>query len=430
MDITPGHERLEVAPSQQSPVPPPRPDRAVPRQGRSRRLGRNVLVAVAVIAATAGIARWQHVWPFKAPAQVAGPPPAVPVTLAKVKTQAVPIWLTGLGTVQAYNTVTIRARVDGQLVRVAYTEGQDVKQGDLLVEIDPHPYEAQLAQAQAKFAQDTATLKDAQLNQQRYVNLVAKQDVAKSTLDTQEATVLAGQALVQADQAAIVYAGVQLGYTKIMAPISGRTGERLVDQGNIVHAADNGGLVVITQLQPISLIFSLPQDALGKVQAAMRASKGPLQVQAFGRDASKPLAVGKLDLINNQVNQQTGTVDLKASFPNDDNALWPGQFVTGQVQLSVRQDGITAPASAVQRGPNGTFVFTVGPDNKAKLQPVDVALTREGMALIDKGVNPGDTVITEGQFKVKPGVAVRNASPEDAEKHDSGAQTTETDSKK
>ena len=430
MDITPGHERLELAPAQQSLAPEPQVDRAAKPQRQSRHLGRYALVAVAVLAAGAGIARWKHVWPFKAPDQAAGPPPPVPVTLAKVQSQPVPIWLTGLGTVQAYNTVTLRARVDGQLVRVAYTEGQDVKQGDLLAEIDPHPYEAQLAQAQAKFAQDTATLKDAQLNQQRYLNLVTKQDVAKATLDTQEATVQGGQALVQADQAAIAYAGVQLNYTRITAPISGRTGVRLVDQGNIVHATDTGGLVVITQLQPISLIFSLPQDALGKVQAAMRASKEPLKVQAFGRDPSHPLATGKLDLINNQVNQQTGTVDLKASFPNEDNALWPGQFVTGQVQLMVRQDGITAPASAVQRGQDGTFVFTVGADNKAKLQPVDVALTRDGMVLFDKGVQPGDNVITEGQFKVKPGVTVRNASPEDAEKHDSGAQTTDADAKK
>ncbi len=426
MDMTPGHEKLDLAPPQQSLATHSQASRAPSPRRQSRHLGRYALVAVAVLAAGAGIARWKHVWPFKAPAQTAGPPPPVPVTLAKVQAQPVPIWLTGLGTVQAYNTVTIRARVDGQLVRVAYTEGQDVKQGDLLAEIDPHPYEAQLAQAQAKFAQDTATLKDAQLNQQRYLNLVAKQDVAKSTLDTQEATVQSGQALVQADQAAIAYAGVQLGYTKIVAPISGRTGVRLVDQGNIVHAADTGGLVVITQLQPISLIFSLPQDAL----AAMRASKAPLQVQAFGRDPSKPLATGKLDLINNQVNQQTGTVDLKASFPNEDNALWPGQFVTGQVQLTVRQDGITAPASAVQRGPDGTFVFVVGPDNKAKVQPVDIALTRDGMALFDKGVKPGDTVITEGQFKVKSDVTVRNASLEDAQKHDGGAQATETDAKK
>ncbi len=430
MDMTPGHERLELAPPQQSPASSPRVDHPANSRRRSRHLGRYALVAVAVLAAGAGVARWKHVWPFKAPAQAAGPPPPVPVTLAKVQSQPVPIWLTGLGTVQAYNTVTIRARVDGQLVRVAYTEGQDVKQGDLLVEIDPHPYEAQLAQAQAKFAQDSATLKDAQLNQQRYLNLVAKQDVAKSTLDTQEATVQSGQALVQADQAAIAYAGVQLGYTRITAPISGRTGVRLVDQGNIVHASDAGGLVIITQLQPISLIFSLPQDALGKVQAAMRASKVPLQVQAFGRDPSKPLATGKLDLINNQVNQQTGTVDLKASFPNQDNALWPGQFVTGQVQLTVRQDGITVPASAVQRGQDGTFVFVVGADNRAAIRPVDVALTRDGMALLDKGVQPGDTVVTEGQFKVKPGVTVRNASPEDAQKHDGGAQTTDTDAKK
>ena len=405
MDITPGHERLALAPAQSSTAEPSRP--------RRRYAGRIVLAVVLLAAAGAGVARWRHWWPFHAAPQAAGPPPPVPVTTAKVASQPVPIWLTGLGAVQAYNTVTIRARVDGQLVRVAYQEGQDVKQGDLLAEIDPHPFEAQLAQAQAKFAQDSATLRDAELNRGRYQQLAAKQDVSKSTLDTQEATVQAQTALVQADQAAIGYAGVQLAYTKITAPISGRTGVRLVDQGNIVHAADPGGLVVITQLQPISLVFTLPQDALAQVQAAMAASKEPLQVQAFGRDPGTPLATGKLDLVNNQVNAQTGTVDLKASFPNDDHALWPGQFVTARLQLSVRQDGITAPAAAVQRGQDGTFVFTVGPDGKAAVQKVDVALTRDGMALFDRGVKPGDTVITAGQFKVKPGTVVKEAKPDD-----------------
>ena len=343
----------------------------------------------------------------------------MPVTTAKVETRPVPILLTGLGSVQAYNTVTIRARVDGQLLRVAYKEGQDVEQGELLAEIDPHPFEAQLAQAQAKFAQDSATLRDAQLNQARYAQLVAKQDVSRSQLDTQEATVQAQTALVQADQAAIGYAGVQLSYTRIVAPISGRTGTRLVDQGNIVHAADPGGLVVITQLQPISVLFTLPQDALAQVQAAMaQGGKGQdaekLQVQAFGRDLTKPLATGKLELVNNQVNQQTGTVDLKATFANEDHALWPGQFVTAKLQVAVRQDGITAPASAVQRGQDGTFVFTVGADGKAAVQKVDVALTRDGFALFDNGLKPGDTVITSGQFKVKPGAVVKDAKPDEA----------------
>lgn len=372
-----------------------------------------MLAVVVLAAAGAGVARWRHWWPFHAAPQAAGPPPPVPVTLAKVASQPVPIWLTGLGAVQAYNTVAIRARVDGQLVRVAYQEGRDVKQGDLLAEIDPHPFEAQLAQAQAKFAQDSATLRDAELNRGRYQQLAAKQDVSRSTLDTQEATVQAQTALVQADQAAIGYAGVQLSYTRITAPISGRTGVRLVDQGNIVHAADPGGLVVITQLQPISLLFTLPQDALAQVQAAMGASKEPLQVEAFGRDPARPLATGKLDLVNNQVNAQTGTVDLKASFPNDDHALWPGQFVTARLRLSVRQDGVTAPSAAVQRGQDGTFVFTVGPDGKAAVQKVDIALTRDGMALFDRGVKPGDTVVTAGQFKLKPGSTVKEATPED-----------------
>jgi len=403
MDVTPAHERLALAPAPHSAAKAP----------RRRRAGRIVLSVLLLGAAAGGVARWRHWWPFHAPVQAAGPPPPVPVTLAKVASQPVPIWLTGLGAVQAYNTVTIRARVDGQLVRVAYREGQDVQRGDLLAEIDPHPFEAQLAQAQAKFAQDSATLRDAQANQARYAQLAGKGDASRQQLETQEATVQGGAALVQADQAAIAYAGVQLNYTRITAPISGRTGIRLVDQGNIVHAADPGGLVVITQLQPISALFTLPQDALGKVQEAMAASGKPLQVQAFGRDPGKPLATGQLDLVNNQVNPQTGTVDLKASFPNADHALWPGQFITARLIVSVRQDGITAPAAAVQRGQDGTFVFTVGPDGKAAVQPVDVALTRDGMALFDRGVKPGDTVITAGQFKVKPGSAVKEAKADE-----------------
>ena len=403
MDVTPGQERPKLADAPRStpaPVPPP----------SSRHPGRLVLVAVVLLAGYAGAAYWRHWWPFPAPPPAAGPPPPIPVTLARVETRAVPIWLTGLGTVQAYNTVAVRARVDGQLVRVAYTEGQDVRQGDLLAEIDPQPYQAQLAQAQAKLAQDAATLRDAQLNQARYTQLAARGDVARAQLDTQTAAVESQTALGQANQAAVSYARVQLAYTRITAPISGRTGVRLVDAGNIVQAAGTGPLVVITQLQPISLVFTLPQDDLARVGAAMRASAAPLEVQAFGRDAATPLATGKLDLVNNQVNGQTGTVDLKASFPNEDHALWPGQFVSARLVLSVRRDGVTAPASAVQRGPDGTFVFVVGDDNKAAVRPVSVALTRDGTALFDRGVQPGETVITEGQFKVKPGATVADAA--------------------
>ncbi len=369
-----------------------------------------VLGLVAVVAVAGGVARWRHVWPFTEPPKAAQAPPPVPVSVATVTAQAVPIVLSGLGTVQAFNTVTIRSRVDGQLVRVAYKEGQDVREGDLLAEIDSHPFEAQLAQARAKFAQDSATLKDAQAIQGRYATLAAKQDVSRATADTQAATVEAQTAQVQADQAAIGYAGVQLSYTKITAPISGRTGVRLVDQGNIVHASDTGGLVVITQLQPISLIFALPQDALQKLQSAMAASPAPLQVQAFGRDAGTPLATGTLTLVNNQVNAQTGTVELKAAFPNDDHALWPGQFVTGRVQLTIQQDAITAPAAAVQRGQDGTLVFVVGADNKAEVRHVDVSLIRDGMAVFSKGLKAGETVITQGQFKVKAGTVVHDTA--------------------
>ena len=436
MDILPASEhvglarRVQPATARDQPMSDAADHAAAPSpEGRSsepgpeaprapRRVGRLVVAAAIVVAAGAGVAYWRHWWPFHPPAAVAGPPPPVPVTLAKVEAKPVPIWLTGLGSVQAFNTVTVRPRVDGQIVRIAYTEGQDVQQGDLLVEIDPHPFEAQLAQAQAKFAQDSATLRDAELNRTRYAQLATRGDASQQQLSTQEATVSSLTAQVQADQAAIAYAGVQLAYTRIVAPISGRTGVRLVDGGNVVHASDPGGLVVITQLQPISFVFTLPQDALAQVQAAMAASPQPLQVQAFGRDPGKPLATGKLDLVNNQVNTQTGTVDLKASFPNDDHALWPGQFVTARLQLSVRQDGLTAPASAVQRGQDGTFVFTVGPDGKAKMQPVDVALTRDGIALFDHGVQAGDTVIVSGQFKVKPGSAVKDSKTEDSKPGD------------
>ena len=402
MDIAPASAKVISTPAGYS-----RPS-AVRRPRHWRRLALALAVAAA---AGAGVAYWRHWWPCT-PAPHAAAVLPTPVTTAKVVQQAVPIWVTGLGAVQAYNTVTVRARVDGQLVRVAYTEGQDVKQGDLLAEIDPHPFEAQLAQARAKFAQDQAQLVNARLQQGRYADLVTKQDVAKSTLDTQNATVDSAAAQVQADQAAIAYAAVQLGYTKITAPISGRTGVRLVDEGNIVHATDTGGLVVITQLQPISVVFTLPQDSLARVQEAKKASAAPLQVQAFGRDPSKPLATGVLELVNNQVNQATGTVDLKATFPNEDLALWPGQFVTARLVLTTRQDGITAPAGSVQRGPDGTYVYVVGADGTAAMRPVDVALSRDGMALFDKGVAPGDTVITMGQFKVKPGAKVADAKPE------------------
>ena len=411
MDMTPTSERSLPASLQA----------ARPAQQRRPRYGRLALAVVVLAGAGAGVAYWRHWWPFRPVQHAAGPPPPVPVTTAKVAQQAVPIWVTGLGGVQAYNTVTVRARVDGQLVRVAYKEGQDVQAGDLLAEIDPHPFEAQLAQARAKFAQDQAQLVNARLQQSRYADLVTKQDVAKSTLDAQVATADSAAAQVQADQAAIAYAAVQLGYTKITAPIGGRTGVRLVDQGNIVHAADTGGLVVITQLQPISVLFTLPQDSLARVQDAIKVSPTPLQVQAFGRDMSKPLATGTLELVNNQVNQATGTIDLKATFPNDDHALWPGQFVTARLILTTRQDGVTAPAAAVQRGPDGTYVYLVDADGKASMKPVDVALTRDEMALFDHGVSPGDRIVVEGQFKVKPGAKVAEAKPEDAKAATGGA---------
>jgi multidrug efflux system membrane fusion protein len=329
----------------------------------------------------------------------------VPVVTGMVGQKDVPIYLDGLGTVQAYNTVLVRSRVDGELVKVAFTEGQDVKAGDVLAQIDPAPFQATLDQAVAKKAQDEAQLANARLDLKRYADLLATDGTTQQTYDTQKALVDQLEATVKADQAAIDSARVNLEYTTIHSPIDGRTGIRLVDQGNIVHASDTGGLVVLTQLRPISIVFTLPETALPKLQ--LRRNPFDYTVIALARDDTNVLATGQLAVVDNQIDPTTGTIKLKASFANENLRLWPGQFVNTRLLLAIHTNGVVVPASVVQRGPEGAFAFVVQDDGTAKMRPLKVAQIDNGLALIDDGLQPGETVVVDGQYKLQDGSHIK-----------------------
>jgi len=322
-----------------------------------------------------------------------------------VQRQDVPVYLDGIGIVSAFNNVTVKVRVDGHLDKVSFIEGQDVNEGDVLAQIDPRPFQAQLAQAQAAKARNEALLANARLDYQRSATLATREYATRQTVDTQRALVMQLEAAVQGDQAAIDNATVQLGYTTIVSPISGRTGIRLVDRGNIVRATDANGLVIITQVQPISVVFGLPQDALGEVTREM--SQGPLKVLAYNRDGTTRLGEGVVTLIDNQVDAATGTIRLKAKFDNSDNALWPGQFVNARLLLRVRRDVLTVPAQVVQRGPNGTFAYVVKSDQSVEQRPVKVGYSREGVTLIEGGLTRDDQVVLDGQYKLRAGARVQ-----------------------
>jgi len=334
--------------------------------------------------------------------KAAGP---VPVVAGTVEKKDVPIYLDGLGTVQALNTVTVHTRVDGQLTKVAFTEGQDVKNGDVLAIIDQAPYKAALAQAEGRLAQDQAQLANAKLDLQRYIDLVAKKVISSQQYDTQKALVSQFEGTIQNDTAAVESAKVNLNYTTIVSPLDGRIGIRLVDQGNIVHASDQGGLLVITQLHPIALIFTLPEQNL--VQIHEHTNKGEtLQVLAVDRDTRTTLDKGELTVIDNQIDTTTGTIRLKAIFDNPQYQLWPGQFVNARLHLSTQKDGLTIPASTVQRGPNGPYVFVIKEDQSVEMRPVKVGQIDNGEALIEDGLAAGEKVVVDGQYKLQPGAKV------------------------
>jgi membrane fusion protein, multidrug efflux system len=329
----------------------------------------------------------------------------VPVVVAAAQRGDLPVYFNGLGTVTAFNTVTVRSRVDGQIVNVAFKEGQFVHEGDLLVQIDPRPFQVQLEQAEGQLAKDQAQRKDADVNLERYKLLFKEGVIPQQQLDTQAALVGQFDGAITSDQSQIDNAKLQLTYSRITAPISGRVGLRLIDPGNIVHATDVSGLVVITQLQPIAVLFSLPQDELPQVNAKLRGGV-QLSVDAFDRDDTQKIATGKLLTIDNQIDPTTGTYKLKSVFTNSDNALFPNQFVNVHLLVDTRHDLTIVPAPAIQRGPQGTYVYAVGSDNIAKIRPVTIAQATGNSVGLASGLNTGDIVVIDGQDKLQDGSKV------------------------
>ena len=333
-------------------------------------------------------------------------PAPIPVVTATVKAGDQPIYLTGLGSVVGYKTVTLRTRVDGELMRVAVSEGQMVSVGDLIAEIDPRPFQVQLEQAEGQKERDVASLENAKLDAERYRILYSQDSIPKQQLDTQIALVKQDEATVRADQAAIDNAKLQLIYTRVTSPINGRIGLRQVDPGNIVHAADQNGLAVITQLQPIAVIFSIPQDNVPQVMKKLRAGRR-MVVEAWDRDLKNKISSGSLLTIDNQADVTTGTVRFKATFANDDNALFPNQFVNARLLVDVKRGAVLVPVTAIQRGPETTFVFVVDEDDTVQTRNVVTGTIEAGMASIDRGLSPGETVVIEGVDKLQHGAKVQ-----------------------
>ena len=364
-----------------------------------------------LIGAMAGLGYfgWQRLHGEDHAAQAAGSQQRAPARVA-VKTAAVekadfPVYLTGLGTVQGFNTVLVRTRVDGQINRIAFLEGQFVKQGDTLVEIDPRPFQATLDQAKAKKAQDEANLANASLDLQRFTKL--GEFATRQQTDTQRSTVAQLTAQIEADAAAIFNAQTQLDYATIKAPISGVAGLRQVDVGNIVNAATQTGIVTIAQIEPIAVIFTAPEDQLPDIRAALAVA--PPETIALSTDGKRVLSTGTLALINNQVDTTSGTIRLKALFDNKDHALWPGQSVSTRLLIATLKDATVVPDDAVQHGTDGLYAFTVDRDNKAALRKIKVTRSIDGRSVIDEGLAPGEQVITAGQYKVQPGTLVSTA---------------------
>jgi multidrug efflux system membrane fusion protein len=364
------------------------------------------LVIILVALALGGYLGWRHIGegiPRKSDG--ADKSSAIPVTVARVRLADFPVYLIGLGTVEPYDTVTVRSRVDGEVIKVDFKQGQMVKEGDILVQIDPRPYQAALDQALAKKDQDEANLKNAQLDLQRYGSLAKENAVTRQQLDTQQATVDQISAQIKGDQAAIDNAQTQLNYATIRSPLAGKVGFRLIDPGNIVHAADTTGIVTIVKLQPISVVFTAPEESVSAINKALAA--GVVAVTALSSDGLHTLSEGRLALVNNEVDQATGTIQMKATFENKDNILWPGLSVSTRLLINTLKQVVIVPEDAVQRGPNGLYAFVVGSDNKVEVRDLKVGQEGDGQSVVLQGLSSGETVVTAGQYRLQSGVFVQ-----------------------
>src|SRR5580698_3068066 len=358
-----------------------------------------------VLAAGGGGLAYTHGSASKKLTPSPGSPP-VPIVAGVVAEHDVPIYLTGVGTVVAYNTDIVRSQIQGQLVEIPFTEGQTVHAGDLLAQIDPRPYQAQIEQLTANRARDQAQLTNAQANLDRYTSLAKTGDATPQLLDTQKAQVSQLQSAIKSDQALIDAANVQLSYTRLTSPIDGIVGIRQIDIGNVIHPTDPNGLVVATQVEPISVIFTLPETNLPEIQQQQLQTKTPLTVLAYSQDGKIQLDQGTLTLVNNEILQTTGSIQLKAEFPNKEHRLWPGELISMRLLLDTRHDGLTVPASVVLQGPQGSYAYAINADGTVAIRPVKVAQIWEGQALVDSGLQANEQVVVDGQYKLQPGTHV------------------------
>src|SRR6266480_225820 len=367
-----------------------------------------IIPTALLIAALAGgaLLYFTHIRPLEKVAAAPAPPPPAPIVAGTVAQHDVPIYLTGVGTVIAYNTDIVRAQIQGQIISINFTEGQTVHAGDLLAQIDPRPYQALIEQYTGKLERDQAKLKNAQANLTRYTTLGDKGWATPQLIETQQAQVGELQAAIKADQALIDAAKVQLSYTRLTSPIDGVVGIRQIDVGNIISPSNTNGLVVVTQIDPISLIFTLPETVLPQIQQQQQKTKTPLPVLAYSQDDTIQLDQGVLGLVNNEILQTTGSIQLKANLANKSHKLWPGELVNARLLVDTRRNGLTVAASAVQQGPNGAYVYVIDPNNTVQMRPVKVAQISGGQALIHSGLKANEQVVVDGQYKLQPGTRV------------------------
>src|ERR1700749_1693375 len=361
---------------------------------------------VTAVVAAGGLFYQLHVGALEEAKAAPVPPAPVPVVAATVTQHDVPVYLVGVGTVIAYNTDVVRAQIQGQIISVNFTEGQKVHAGDLLAQIDPRPYQALVDQYTGQLQRDQSQLENALANQKRYSQLGDKGWATPQLVETQNAQVGELEGAIKTDQALIDASKVQLSYTRLTAPIDGVVGIRQIDVGNIISPSTASGLCVVTQLDPISLIFTLPETVLPQIQQQQEKTKAPLKVIAYSQDNTIELDEGELGLVNNEILQTTGSIQLKANFSNKDNRLWPGELVNARLLLDTRHNGLTVPAGVVQQGPHGAYAYVVNPDNTVAIRQVKVAQVSDGQALIDSGLSANERVVVDGQYKLKPGVHV------------------------